>query len=80
MGKPTKNGNARGQLTAFANKAGISPSYAFQIETGAKPVNLEMAGKIYSRTRRKFGPLASASNRDCAAVVRVMEQAGLLAA
>jgi transcriptional regulator with XRE-family HTH domain len=76
----TKNGNKRGGLTAFARKAEISPTYAFEIETGKKTPPLETAARIYKRTGRKFGALKVADTREANTVVRVLQRAGQLAA
>jgi hypothetical protein len=76
MSEDTKNGNKRGQLSAFARKAGISVGFAFAIETGKKRVTLERAASIYDRTRRRFGALTHADNREANAIVRVLKKAG----
>ena len=78
----TKNGDKRGELTAFARKAGISPTYAFEIKTGMKRPPLETAARIFAKTGQKFGILAhpAINPRDIQAVVRVLRVAGQLAA
>lgn len=78
----TKNGNKRGDLTALAKKAGISPTYLFEIEMGKKVPPLLTAARIYATTGKRFGALAhpDVSQKDAAAVVRVLRRSGQIAA
>lgn len=76
----TKNGDKRGDLTAFAKKAGISPTYAYQIKTNKKVPPLEKAADIYRLTGQKFGALAGADAREANTVVRLLQRSGALAA
>lgn len=76
----TKNGSKRGELTAFAKKAGISPGYAYEIKTGQKVPPLETAASIYWNTGEKYGALASADTREANVVVRLLQRSGQLAA
>lgn len=65
------------QLTTFAQKAGVSVSYASQLVGGSRTPTLEKAIEIYARTGRKFGLLAHADTREANSFVRVLERSGL---
>lgn len=51
-----------------AEKAGISPSYAHQIISGARKPPLHIALRIFDATGFKFGGLDGLSKRDIEAV------------
>lgn len=76
----TKNGNKRGELTALAIKAGVSPTYLFELETRKKTPPLETAARIYATTGKRFGALVHATVREANTIVRVLERSGKLAA
>lgn len=67
-------------LTDWANRAGISVSYAHELRSGKKQPDPVMAAVIYKRTGDKMGPLAVADTREANTVLKVFERAGLLAA
>jgi len=70
------------KLIEFAERAGISVSYASALVngTGGKTPTVEKATDIYRKTGRKFGVLEHASTKEANVFVRVLERAGALAA
>lgn len=66
-------------LSAFADRAGISVSYAHELRAGKKQPDPIKAADIYRRTGHKFGILADAETRDANVLVKLATNAGLLA-
>jgi transcriptional regulator with XRE-family HTH domain len=73
----------RPTLTKFANKAGISISYASQLltddPTQKRIPTVEMSLVIYRRTGVKLGILVGASDKLCKDLVRLAEENGIIA-
>ena len=61
--------------TSLSNAAGISVPYASQILAGKRQPSREIALNIYKATGRKFGHLASLSDRDVKALARLEAKA-----
>lgn len=61
--------------TSLSNAAGISVPYASQILKGKRQPSREIALAIYKATGRKFGHLASLSDRDVKALARLEAKA-----
>lgn len=78
----TKNGNRHGELSAWARKAGISPAYAYEIETNKKVPPLHTALRIFAVCGKRFGLLANSNvnERDIRGAVRILKVNGQLAA
>lgn len=58
-------------ISALSRDAGISVSYASMIVSGNRDPSLRLAVSIFSKTGRRFGKLALASDSDIASLQRI---------
>lgn len=72
-------GKKKETLSAFAERAGISVSYAHELVNHKKQPDVVKAADIFRRTGKQFGILDGASTRDANVLVKLALNAGLLA-